>query len=391
MKMYGFWILIFIFLSSPLLSQQLDMFGYFESQFMAARVKSEILQMQSNKMRLDFESIQNCLHFGANINAITYHGKTDWIIPDYLPDRVCKEIPASIRSYYVLTFENELELDNAYVRIAFHKWDLTLGKQQISLGSGYAWNPTDLFNQKDLFDPTYEQPGHNAVRVDIPLASRLNGMILYAPDDDWNNSAKLVSFKTGIGRFDYTIMAIEKGWTFHDYTAFYGFDFQKTVETRRMLGSSLVGELFGWGVWFECGYNRMQIRDHFYEITAGMNYTFDFQTYIMIEYYRNSMARSRMDNYTLNDWMRYLASEQKALNRDQLYVLIQHPVSDLTDLGLNVIAAGDKSLALLPTLRSTPFENVELLAYGNLYLGKESAVFHRNLGNGGLVRMRIYF
>ena len=31
-----------------------------------------------------------------------------------------------------------------------------MGKQQISLGTGYVWNPTDVFNIKELFDPTYE-------------------------------------------------------------------------------------------------------------------------------------------------------------------------------------------------------------------------------------------
>jgi len=219
----------------------------------------------------------------------------------------------------------------------------------------------------------------------------VNCMFLYEPDDDWSRSSKLVSIKTGLGRFDYTLMAIEKGWTIHDYTAFSGFDFQKILDTRRMLGGSLVGELFRWGVWLEGGYNRMKNSDNFYEITAGMNYTFDFQTYFIIEYYHNSMGQTRKIDYTLNDWMRYLASEQKALNRDQLYLLIQHPISDLTDLGISAVGAGDGSIALVPTLHSTPFENGELLAYANLYLGPENAMFNRNLGNGGLIRLRVYF
>jgi hypothetical protein len=372
-------------------SQSLDCFGYFESQLLVADIKSEFLQLQTNKCRLDLEMSNQNFYFAANLNATTYHGRTRWKIPDYLPEPVAQSIPDLYSPYYVLVFKDEIVLDNAFLRIKLPQFDVTLGKQQISTGSGYLWNPTDLFNQKDLFDPTYEQPGHNAIRLDIPLASRLNGLVLYAPSTDWATSTRLISLKVGFGHFDYTLMMIDKSFGLHDFTHFAETDFLKSEEDRKLIGGSLVGELFGAGFWTEYGYNKIASKNNFQEITVGMNYTFDFNTFVMIEYFRSTLAKTHAADYTLNDWMRYLTAEQKALNQDQIYLMLQHPLNDLTQLGISLIAAGDGSLALIPTLNAVPFENIELICYMNVYSGKNTAVFNASLGNGGLIRVRAYF
>jgi hypothetical protein len=60
-------------------------------------------------------------------------------------------------------------------------------------------------------------------------------------------------------------------------------------------------------------------------------------------------------------------------------------------LGLSTIAAGDGSMAFLPTLNATPFENVEVTGYANLYFGSDCSAFNKHLSNGGLIRLRVYF
>jgi hypothetical protein len=377
--------------SCPLFSGNVDLSGYFESQWMDAQIQKEMIQMQSNKLRLDLNGDWNRVRFSANINWITYHGKTKWQIPDYLPDPIADEIPAAFRSYYVLPFNDQSKLDNAFIRISFKRWDLTAGRQQISLGTGYAWNPTDLFNIKDLFDPTYEQPGHNAIRADVALASRWNLTALIGPEENWDRSAKLLTTKIGLGRFDISVTVIEKTWLYHDYQSFSEYSFSGEPEERRLIGGSMVGELLGLGVWIEGGYNNMHKSTDFTELTAGLNYTFESGTFLMLEYFYNSACSTNEEDYTLNDWMRYFSAEQKTLTRHQLYTLIQHPISDLTQIGLSVITAGDGSLALLPILTTTPFENMEVTAYTNFYFGSELSAFNRKLGNGGLIRLRVYF
>ena len=386
-RLVGFLLLFCLWV--PLSGQdKVDLYGYFEPQYVGASVNGSFIQLQSNKLRLDLESkLSNLVTFGANVNFLTYHGTTNWNIPDYLPEQVTSEITPGLEGSYVLSYDNRIFLDNAYLKMSFKYADITTGRQQISLGTGYAWNPTDLFNTKDLLDPTYEQPGHNAIRVDATGGGKTSLTALYAVGDDFKSSDKMLWLKSRISHFDLSVIAIEKTWTYTDYIQFLA---QK--EKRRMLGATMAGDILGVGVWAEYAYNFMETSKDFSELVIGGDYTFDFQTYIMFEYYRNTQGKTNFEEYNFNDWMRYMAAEQRAIGRDQMFFLVMHPAGDLANLGLtSIVCFSDNSFALLPTLNYTVFENVELLLYLNFYMGKEGTVYASNLGNGGLVRARVYF
>ena len=390
-------IAIGLFLSSAVLMAQdgVELFGYFDSQLMGAEINDRFQHVQTNKLRVDLKySPSDNVTFAAIYDYITYHGKTRWNVLDFLSDEVAAVIPEPLAPFYVIPFEDQHFLDNAYVRMSFSLFDVTVGKQQISLGSGYVWNPTDVFNVKDVLDPTYEQPGHNAVRVDMQLGSSFGLTTLYSPEDGWDASGKLVQLKGRLSRFDVALLAIETTWRFHDYTLFApdGLGFLELPEKRRVFGGNAEGELLGLGLYAEYGYNDMEITDNFHEWVVGMNYTFDFQTYVMVEFYQNTFAKSDHAEYDLNDWMRFLAMEQKTISRDQLYVLVQHPVSDFIDFGLSGIwSISDGSFALVPTLSWSLFENVDVMAYANVNFGDNGTAYSKLMGNGGLLRARVYF
>ena len=390
-------LIVFLFLMCGSLAAQekVEIFGYFESQFMGTEVKSDFYQLYSNKLRIDLKSdLTDNITFAANFDYITYHGKKEWNILDFLSADILAQVPVGMESFYVLPFSNRSFLDNAYFRLSLEHFDLTVGKQQISLGTGYVWNPMDVFNIKELVDPTYEQPGHNAVRLDVPIGNAYTFTALYSPDDTWKNSAKLVQFKGRISHFDYSFIAIEKAWRFHDYTQFdlERMNFLELPEQRRLLGASTAGELFGAGVWAEFAYNWMESTENFYELVIGTDYTFDFQTYVMLEYYRNTLGKTDFEQYTLNDWMRLFAAEQKTISRDQVYVFIQHPATDLINLGIQgVYNISDHSMALVPVLNYNLSENIDIMAYLNINFGKEGRVFSKDMGNGGMLRARVYF
>ena len=390
-------VLVFFFLSLSAVAAQdsVELFGYFESQAMGADIKDEFLLLYSNKLRVDLKSsLSEKVTFAANFDYITFHGKTEWNILDFLPPDVIAEVPAGMESFYVLPFSDRHFLDNAYLKLSFRHFDLTVGKQQISLGTGYVWNPTDVFNIKELFDPTYEQPGHNALRLDVPLGSMYTLTTLFSPEDTWKNSAKLIQIKGRISHFDYSLTGIEKVWRFHDYTQFdfVNMNFLELPGKRKLLGASTAGELLGLGVWAEYAYNWMENSEDFCELVVGTDYTFNFQSYLMIEYYRNTLGKTDYEQYNLNDWMRMIALEQKAISRDQIYVFIQHPATDLMSVGISTIySISDNSLALVPTLNYSFSDNVEIFAYLNFNFGKEGKVFAKTMGNGGMIRARVYF
>ena len=395
------WISLLVFLSISLSTlgaqDKVELFGYFESQIMGAEIKNKFYQLYNNKLRVDLKSsLSDNITFAANFDYITYHGKTTWDILDFLAPNVTSEVPEGMETFYVFSFSNRHFLDNAYIKLSFKHLDLTVGKQQISLGTGYIWNPTDVFNIKEVFDPTYEQPGHNAMRLDVALGSLYTLTALFSPEDNWNNSAKLIQLKGRVSHFDYYLIAIEKIWRFHDYTQFdtESMNFLELPGKRHLLGASTAGELLGMGIWAEYGYNWMENEniDDFYELVVGADYTFDFQTYMIFEYYRNTLGKSNYRQYDLNDWMRSMTMEQKAISRDQIYSFIQHPFTDFLNIGIQAIyCISDKSFALIPTLNYSLTENVDILAYLNFNLGKEGTAFSKIMGNGGLVRVRVYF
>jgi len=381
----------------PTLTAQdnVELFGYYESQLLGTGIKGKFYQLFTNKLRVDLKSdLSDTITLAANFDYIHYMGKTEWDILDFLSEDLVSTIPEEMRAFYVLVFSNDTFLDNAYIRFSVKPFDLTVGKQQVSLGTGYVWNPTDVFNIKDVLDPTYEQPGHTAIRLDIPLGSMYTLTTLYSPEETWDRSTKLVQLKGNISHFDYRLIAVERVWPFSDYTEIdpESMSFANVSENRKMLGGSTVGELVGLGVWAEYAYNWMERSDDFYELVVGGDYTFDFQTYVIFEYYRNTRGKSDLELYDINDWMRFLVAEQKSICRDQAYVYVEHPATDLLNVGLQtVFCISDSSLAFVPTLGYSISDNVEIYAYLNFNLGQEGTVYGKNMGNGGLLRLRAYF
>lgn len=410
-------------------TQELDIYGYFEPQLMGAKLGSEFYQLGSNKLRVDLQSrVSDRVSFGANFDYITYHGKKQWDVLEFLPEKARSE--AMVGNFfgmelnpYLLAYEDRHFLDNAYLKLSFKYADVILGKQQLSMGTGYAWNPTDVFNQKDVIDPTYEQPGHNAFRLDVPLGRGFRFTSIYAPTEEWKNTDVLLKMKGRISHFDFSVMGIQKYWKYSDARIFDAvqMNFLQLKTRRHILGADLVGELFGLGVWAEYAYNKVRIDDadkkkyhenfrihyilsgasvippalhikSFYEFVAGADYTFDFQTYIMFEFYRNTSGKTDHSNYNLNDWMQFLLAEKKAISQDQLYAFIQHPATDLINIGSSAIYnISDGSFALVPMVTYNIFENVDLSLFINYYVGKEGTAYAENLGNGGMVRARVYF
>ena len=369
---------------------QVDIYGYFEPQYTGIYTNENYYQFQSNKLRVDLKSTAiNNVEFGADVIYLLYFGVKSWNILDFLPDRVTSSIPPEMYPLYQFTYGDSFYLDNVYVRLANYRFALTVGKQQISLGTGYFSNPIDVFNVKDALDPTYEQPGHNAVRMDIYFANRLGLMAMYTPIEwDWQNSGKLLRFKVGLGHFDFSIIGYQYQYTITDF-----YTFEVTEQRRRLIGGDFVGELFGLGVWAEGCYNFMENDDdNFYEILVGSDYTFESGLYTMLEYHHNSLGKTDHTEYDLNDWMRFFVGETKTISQDQVYGLIQYPVADLIMIGgSTVFSISDQSFALVPMIYYSIFENVDLTLMFNIYIGVEGKVFSGSLGNGGFLRAQVYF
>jgi len=405
-----------------LFAQALEFSGYFEPQMTGLSIQDEFYNFSANKVRLDLNTDYKNVSFGANVNYISYHGKTEWNVLDYLPNRVTQGIPADLRSFYVFHFGDMAEwtgafpthradriyLDNAYLNMHFKNSDLIIGKQQLSFGTGYTWNPTDLFNSKDVLDPTYEQPGHNAVRWMLQLGSIHHIDVIYTPGEQWEDSGKMLRYSTWLGRFDLSIVAAQVTWanTNYNFTSMLTnpdfmlnadptqFEMPQATYTRNMIGGDLAGELFGIGLWSELAYNFKDddLSDENLEWVVGADYTFENSLYVMAEWMHSSAAPDNWQDYTLNDWMRMFTAETKSMCRNQLYAMAMYPITDLITFNISTISSlSDASIGFIPMLMWNIFEDVELNLFGYFYAGDDGRLYASNMGNGGMARFRIYF
>ncbi len=415
--LFFFSVAILFQMSFSLYSQDLEFYGYYEPQLMGAQFGEHFYNSMSNKLRLDMSKDWDNITFGANVNYVTYHAKTEWNLVDYLPKNIGGQIPAAMLDFFTFHFGDMVQwvgpmptprpdrifLDNAFARISYKKADITIGKQQLNMGTGYTWNPTDLFNVKDVLDPTYEQTGHNAVRLELALNSKLSIDSYFAPGEEFKDSGAMLKLKSNVGRFDVSVLGIRNQWQRSDYlNPALLIDPNAAFSTyqRQMLGGDLVGELLGLGVWAEGGYTFVDLQkgagitnlENFWELVLGLDYTFKSGLYVMGEFYHNSLLPGDWHDYTLNHWMWYFTTETRAISQDNFFGLVQYPLTDLMTVGGMFIGSlSDGSAAIVPMLNWNMFQNIELLTYVNINTGQDGQAYAANLGNGGIVRMRVYF
>jgi len=386
--MRTFLILITILiLSTQLLAQDLEIFGYFEPQLMSVYMDDKYSQLFSNKLRVDLQTEFDGVKFAANFNYLNFNGHRYWELRDYIPYDVRNSVNPDLRVRYKLAYTDTLLLDNAYLKISKSIFDITLGKQQLSTGSGYAWNPTDLFNIKDAIDPTYEQPGHTAVRIDAALPSRFNAIVMYFPEDNWDNSGKLVRLKGNISHFDYSAIFVERYWVLTEYS---GTTSHEGI--RRLYGGDIVGELLSLGVWTEFGFNTFNYLDDFWEVILGVDYTFDNGLYMMGEYYYNELGKSDHNEYNFDDWMRFLCGEQKTISQDNLYLYLDYPLTDYFHLNNSLVTSlSDMSVSVVPSISYSMYQNVDLNVFLNFNIGQEGKAYFTEQGYSSIIRLRVYF
>lgn len=377
-------------LPGPLVSQT-DFFGYYETEMDQIRSRGTDYSFGYNKVRLDLSvSPLEEVTLLANLNYQLFHGQKTWDLFDFLPGHITAGLMTAGIGEFPFTLQDTLYLDNAYLRLSMGIFDVTVGKQQLSLGTGYAWNPLDIFNRRLFLDPTYEQFGINALRVELPLAERLLIDVIFSPGEDWNKSDRLILGKVGLGRFDITASAGRYVWSITQFDAT-TFQLSAINEKRQMIGGAVVGEVLQWGVWSEGSWISVENDRDYLEYVVGVDHTFDFSTYLLVEYYRNGGGIVRRNNLQVEDYLSYYTGETHSLMQDYLFTLLNHPVTDLLTFGIIGIANfNDGSAVFSAEIEYNLFENVHLTLGVSSSVGDENSEF--GIQDWGMrLKLRAYF
>lgn len=332
---------------------QLEFFGYYEAEIDQIAFSDIDYIFGYNKLRLDFTSRpREYLFLGGNINIQKYSGKTSWDFLDFLPPKIKDEFEPG--DQLILEIRDSLYLDNLFLRASLQRLDITIGRQPISLGTGYAWNPLDIFNNKDLLDPTYEQPGINALRVEIALTGRAGADIIIEPDRNWKMSKKMVQLKKGIGRFDISLNWAQQ---YHLYPFWKFKGTEKTHTLTNFAGASLVGQIGELGLWAEV-LRSYAAPANYGEYVAGLDHTFDNGIYVMAEYLHNTLGVKK-DEVGFVNYAHFFAGETMGILENYLFSAAQFSLSDFLSAGLFGFSnLDDGSFSVVPQIEWTGLENM---------------------------------
>jgi len=363
---------------------QIEFFGYYEAEIDQIVFTDQKYTFGYNKLRLDFTSRPSeNLYFGGNLNIQKYFGKTTWDFIDFLPKKIKEEFDPGQKM--TITIRDSLYLDNLYLRLTLRRLDLTIGRQPISLGTGYAWNPLDIFNKKELLDPTYEQPGVNALRFEVPLGERSGIDLILAPDSSWEMSKKMLQLKLGAGSFDISLSWARQYHLFPYWSSKESRDIEKTHELISFAGASLVGQIWELGLWAEIlrSYNASE---NYGEYVAGIDHTFDNGFYLMVEYLHNKLGANK-DQVEFINYAHYFAGESNGIMENYIFIASQFALSDFLGGSLFGFAnLDDGSFSVVPQIEWNAVENVSF----SLMLSEAGGSKNSEFGSQGrTIRLRV--
>lgn len=367
-----------------LLAAQIDFFGYAETETDQIALNNTIYNFGYVKLRLDMETNHTNWFAAGNLNIQRYFGRRSWDLRDFIPTEMWAGAGFPENALQ-MQIGDTLYLDNLYVRMSFPRLDVAVGRLPVSLGTGYAWNPLDIFNRKDILDPTYEQPGVMAVRADFSLGQRSALSVILTPAENWKTAAKMIQAKTGIQRFDFTMNWAQQErlipyWRMKDISV--------TRAILSLAGGSFTGQIGEFGLWAE---GIVDLDGYSYnEWVMGADHTFDSGAYLMVEHLFNGMGAT-LAELSLDHYLNYFLGESHSLNQDYWFGYFRYPFTDLISLGTYVLFNGDdESYSVNPTLEWSPFEDIYVSAYYQIPGGREDSEYGL-LDSAWRLRLRAYF
>jgi len=375
----------------------LKLSGYYENAFQILD-KNGILLQDYNKLRLNFDAkIDNNFSFSSNVIFTTFHGATTISVLDFLPTEVVDDYLDAIGQpieavapLFDVNFENQIFLDNVYASYYSRRFNLRVGRQQLPWGSGYTWNPTNVFHIKNPLDPTYELTGVNAMKAELLFGREgvLTG--IYGVSDNFKNSTYAVKLKNYFWGFDVSV-----SYVYYEYFNQDLYLFSEDTENRQLVGLDFSGSIFGAGFWSEIAYNfktEDSGGENYARAVIGMDYTLNNGLYFMTEYYYNEKGKDDYSEYNMNDWM--WSFGQYAENLGQHYLSIGQgfpPIgNNLSWMNFVMFNLSDKSGIVYPWLNLSLGDNSEMALTAYIPFGDEQSEFG-GFGYGGLARLRIHF
>lgn len=337
------------------------------------------------------------------------HGTTDLNLAPFMPRPMWDALLPGAERYFYSHLENDLYLQEAYVTLKQESFWIRAGRQKFSTGTGYAFNPTDLFNQKNPIDPTYENDGIDAVRLGVqltddkeigfflsPSRSRQPGVLarLTSVNDSWEVSAQFTSverFRTDWAGLNTVqgLAVVGGGDNLEGFS--HGFRWNQPAIEFRKVWAGL--EFYG-----EAGYVFVTVPDtvgglvedvgSHERVLVGIKPTLSERYGLILEYMRLGEGTIRNTPIGLNDMMGYFMGPLLTTNKDTFFAEGTVALARKIELQFQtIIGMNHLTVYLNPWLHFDVASGLRfsLSAYSNS--GSADGA-NANVGLGGFVRLR---
>lgn len=391
--------------------------GYVENTIRAEYLQEREAErlLNASRVRVDLAGEPNeSVDFGIGVVGTINRGATRANLIDYFPESIREQLVPEAE----MLFTYRIEPDDVFVQEAFGTFytdyfRLRAGRHKFYTGTGYAYNPIDLFNVKNPLDPTYETDGLDALLLtfDLPKQTQLQGLVRY--NDRLKTSDYLARLKTYLSGWDVAVQ-----YTHHlkeriDWEALnteealeelmQGVSMDDFTRTFRwhLVGAEFSGELLGFGVYGEGGYVFVEEPEQIGTLEAaandherllfGMDRTFDMQLYVLCEYLRFGQGDTGRDDISLNDYMAAFSGEQLAISQDTLFTGLSYPLTDFIEGSLyTIVSLNDGSGMLNPWVMYDVAAGLKCSLSLNIPFGAEDGPNGR-AGVGGFARLKLNF
>ncbi len=273
-------------------------------------------------------------------------------------------------------------LDRALLKLYFEGADLYIGRQTIAWGTGYAFNPTDIWNRKNPLDPTAPKVGVNALRAEIPLGMLSGISLVLAPGPDFDHTSGGMRLKGNLGGFDLSISGMRIMNADRELLG---------LPEKWAIGADMAGQIGDVGVWTEAAvnnpvYDGMSYTDLdslYVQADAGADYTFEWGTYVMLEYYYNGPGRGDPDDYGVRDLLYVFTGETAGFGRHYLMAGTRHTFGNYYRVSGFVLGnISDRSAMLLPSIAYDFSDNMTIELSSQIGIGdKKRTEFGAVFGN----------
>ena len=390
--------------------------GYVENTLNYEQSKSQnrelLLNATRSRLNLSGKPGEN-FDFGIGIVGTLNSGATEFDLAGYMPDELRKQLVPEAAGLFRQRIENEIFLQEAFGTLYMPNFRLRIGKHKFYTGTGYAYNPIDIFNYKNPLDPTYEINGLDSVlaTAELPRQTEIQGFMKF--EDRLSRNGYLLRLKTYVSGWDVALQYSEYTKERVDWETLnsaeaasalmQGAPFESFFrEFRwRLPGAEFAGELGGMGIHGEGGYVFIKSEGNAGTLTnakedherflIGIDHTFDFQLYFLAEYLRIGQGKTNSSEITLNDRMAYFSGEILSINRDTIFTGFTYPLTDLIDFSLyGILALNDPGMIINPWLLCSIYPGVNLYLTVYVPVGDEQSQ-NGESDPGGFVRLKFSF